>query len=185
MLNPPMQHCRNFLATALAWASLCLLTPVAALATTSHAFTMTAMGDGPYTGRSYLGSFSYDDTSVVGSGEEILSLNFGALQVSFDFEGQAFDAAHDVNFDSYPQLTLVDGSPVFLDYLLVRGVNGVSFGVPDVMQVSVQGPLVALAGAPGFSIQGSVALVPEPATTVLLALGLLTLSWRRLGKAGR
>lgn len=180
-----MQHRPNLPATALAWAALCLLTPVAALATTSHAFTMTAMGDGPYTGRNYLGSFSYDDASVVGSGEEILSLKFGALQVSFDFEGQAFDAAHDVNFDGYPILLLVDGSPVYLDYLLVRGDNGVSFVAPDVTEVSVQGSLVPLAGAPGFSIQGSVVTVPEPATTAMLALGLLTMSLWRLGKARR
>jgi hypothetical protein len=166
-------------------AAICIAVPAAAAALTTTGFTMTADGDGPYTGRSYAGSFSYDAGVLTGLGEEVLDVGFGALQIAFQFEGQSFVELNDVDHDEYPQLTFFDGIPVSLNYKLVRGVNGVDFTDSSVAEVVVIGDLYLVPGSDALALNGLVVLVPEPSVAAMLALGLpLLLVLRRRSRRG-
>lgn len=166
-----------------------LLSPVPALATVSFDFQATAFGMGPYTGNTYFGSFSYDETVLTNSGFETLDPTFGTLTVDLTFEGTPFDETNDVNYFDVPQfptLTLLDGAPDFLDYLLVAGFNGVSFGDPDILAVAVIGPLTPIPGAQAYAVDMLVDLVPvpTPAAVALFAIGLAGLGYQRQKQRG-
>jgi len=172
------------LAAALCIAAVVLASaPALANGLTAYPFTAVATGDGPYTGRSYSGSFSYDASVLTNSGEEEVNVAVGSLTVSFDFEGQHFDQTNDVDFSGYPVVTVVDGQPAQLNYLLVQGENGVSFADPKILEVSLINDLVPISGGPGFTVEASVALVPEPATAGLMGFGIAVVGLLRARRA--
>ena len=131
--------------------------------------------EGRLDGTTATGSFSYDSSVVTGTGAEFVTPLQG-LQVEFTFLGHTYTASDDRDFPSFPELGLVDGIPVFLDFLVVNG-DGVGAEVPG---VGVLGfalfPLAPLAG--GFFAEISVG-IPEPGSLVLLLAGGVALMARR------
>lgn len=163
-----------------------LLSPVSALATVTFDFEATAVGLGPYTGNTYFGSFSYDETVLTNSGLETLDPIFGSLTVDFTFEGTPFDETNDVQYPLFPTLDLFDGAPDFLNYLLVAGVNGASFGDPSILAVVVIDSLTPIPGTQSYAMGMLVDLapIPTPAGAALLAIGLAGLGYQRQKQRG-
>jgi hypothetical protein len=154
---------------------------MSAFATVVENFTAIVIGDGPFIGKNYFGTFSYDETVLSGVGGEELDPVFGALTVDFTFEGQAFDETNDLKFDVFPELDFSDGVPVIIDYVLVDGFSGVDFNDPTVLEVSIQNSLNPVMGG-GFTVGTVVAVIPVPAALPLFAAGLGGLGflgWRR------
>jgi hypothetical protein len=171
----------------LIFASLFIVTGQASALVVMENFTAIATGADPFTGNSYTGTVSYDDTGLTGSGAEVRDPVVGLLTVDFMFEGQDFDETNDLAFDFFPVLDFFNGELVFMDYWLEDGVNGVDFTDPTIIGVSIFSDVTRVVGAPGFTVEVFVdaepSLVPEPTTIALLSIGLMGLVFhRRLGK---
>ncbi len=140
-----------------------ILSPMPAFAAIVTAnFTATVIGDAPFTGNIYFGTFSYDDAVLTGAGPETLDPVSGNVTVAFTFEGQAFDETNDSDFNTFPQLEFIDGVPVYIDYLLVEGASGVDFNDPTLASFEFDSFLDP-DGAGGFTVDAFVAVVPVPA----------------------
>ena len=150
------------------------LGPVSAFATVVENFTAIVVGDDPFTGNNYFGSFSYDETVLTGVGFEELDPVFGAVTVDFTFEGQAFDETNEVDFNAFPILAFLDGVPNDIQYMLVEGLSGVDFNDPTVREVLLEGALVP-DGTGGFTADAFVTVIPVPAAVWLFGSGLLGL----------
>jgi hypothetical protein len=132
------------------------------------------------------GSFSYDDAILDVFGDGNASPVNGGLILSATIFGIAFNESNDIDFSSFPIVNVVGGAPIFLDYLLRQGVNGVDFtgvtfdGLPV---VGVDGGDVTGIGDAGqLLIQGFVRtadVVPAPAALALFGLGLVALGAAR------
>lgn len=158
---------------------LCLALPGLSQALTSHGLVMYPVGDGAYVGRSYFGSFAYEESALSRVGSEVLNLANGLKSLSIAFEGKTFNASSDVYFDEYPQVSFSDGIPTYINYVLLRGANNVTFADPQIDAVHVIGNLVPATEIAGYAVAGRVVLVPEPTTMTLLAGGLLSLAIAR------
>jgi hypothetical protein len=98
---------------------------VPAATVVSHSF-IGIIEDGDYRmGDFGTGSFSYDSDLII-SGDETLTPTDGLL-VTFNFDGQDYSNENDISYDDSPELEFDNFTPVFLDYVLENGENGVTF----------------------------------------------------------
>lgn len=155
-----------------------LLPASAATVSFSFAAPVTA---GPFSGEVGTGVIRFDD-SFSGT----LSPTRGAVEIDFSFRGQSFDETHDEGFPDFPELEVLDGVPIAIDFLLVQGASGVDFADDTIGLIALQGALLPI-GA-GGSLEAPIdigprdpGVVPEPATFGLAGLALLGLGWRRRG----
>lgn len=120
---------------------------------------------GPGLGEIATGSFTYDPTAITGTGEE--SVTFPELTLTIDFLSQTFTEADDTDFDLYPELSLVDGVPVFLDFLVLNG-DGVGQEIldPEIDFFS----FFELTPEPGGGFFVPIFTIPEPTAMGLLAV---------------
>lgn len=156
--------------------ALTLLPAQAAIVSFPFVAPVTA---GPFAGEVGSGVIRFDDTF---SGT--LSPAVGAVEVDFSWLGQSFDETNDLGFPDFPELTVLDGVPVAIDFLLVQGSAGVDFDDDRIALIALQGVLLpdGAAGSLRAPIDieiGDPGVVPEPATFGLASLALLGLGWRR------
>ena len=133
----------------------------AALVTETLSGTVTF---GPALGETATGSFTYEDGSLTGIGEEILA--FPDLTLTFDFVGQTFTEIDDTDFDEFPELTLTDGVPTSLDFFVLDG-DGVGQEIidPRFTEFGIFDLVPDVGG--GFIADITTFLIPEPATAAL------------------
>ncbi|MBU1056003.1 MAG: hypothetical protein KKC46_19580 [Proteobacteria bacterium] len=135
--------------------------------------------DGPFTGYIGTGSFSYDD-KLINNGDEGINPT-GGLSVMFSFYSQFFDETNDIDFNGYPELSFDDFIPISLDYVLVNGINGVNFNVPNLAELSMW-ELFPSSGGYDFETIIYAASVPIPGTLWLLGSGIAALIGLRTKK---
>jgi hypothetical protein len=139
---------------------------------------------GSYFGTVGSGSFSYDDADITGFGTETISAASSSLTVEFTIFGQTFTDTDDVGNISTgsPDLKLVDGVPVFLDFLMSEvpdppDNNVIAINEPGVIYIDTWDPsgenLSQLGD--GFATEVSVGVVPIPAAVWLFGSGLIGL----------
>lgn len=168
----------KILATVLLSASL----GVARADTVSWDFFGTA-ADGPYAGQTASGAFTYDLNDTTGVGAELLRPDqTSSLTLRFTFLGTDYFALHDIDFPTFPQINLLDGLPVRIDYIIDRfdAVNPTPITEPDILSFFMQGALIMTADG-RFEAPLTVNTVPLPAGWWFLssALGGLALLRRR------
>ncbi len=71
-------------------------------------------GDNP---GQYYGSLSYDDSTLVGTGEETLGINNG-LTVGFNYLGNNYTETDDLDYDLFPVISFQNGNLSGLSYLV-------------------------------------------------------------------
>lgn len=173
MLSPSLVPTLRSAAAALAL-SASLLPASAALVSFSF---LAPVLTGPLAGQVGSGVIRFDDTF---SGT--LTPALGGVEIDFDFLGQSFDETHDLDFPDFPELTVLDGRPIAIDFLLQQGEAGVDFSDSRITRVALQGSLLPdNAGLLRAQIDvelGEPGAVPEPATFGLAGLALLGLGWR-------
>ena len=128
--------------------------------------------DGPLKGQTGTGSFTYDDAIAE---DDIIGPKEG-LKVSFTFDGQVFDETNDQSFDFFPELGFEESEPIFLDFTLKDGVNGVNFNNPLLVQLSMD-ELLPYRGSGNFDFETELVttVVPIPAAVWLLGTGFIGL----------
>jgi hypothetical protein len=151
-------------------------------ATIAYNLSGTVITTGPFFGSTGSGSFSYDDSFVTGSGTETINPS-SSLKVHFTIFNQSFTEANDLDAAfGAPDLTLIDGVPVFLDFYLSELADGastniVSINEPGIIEIDTWN----LSGinltqiTDGFEVTVSVSAVPIPATFWLFGSGLVGL----------
>ncbi|MGE0383374.1 MAG: PEP-CTERM sorting domain-containing protein [Gammaproteobacteria bacterium] len=165
----------------------CILAAALGAGSAAHAVPIdwsfsATVASGPYAGTVGTGLFSYDTDDITGVGLEALDPTLG-LTISFEIFGQSFTESDDIDFDDFPLLSLLDGFPIDLDFLIVDGAP-TDILEPGVVAISIEGELV-----PGTSVRFLAPVVilalgiPEPAAAALLGLGLLGLRTRRPQRA--
>jgi hypothetical protein len=123
---------------------------------------------GPELGATGSGTFSYDDSGLTGVGAEFIHVDDG-LQIEFTFLGQIFRESDDIDFPLFPELVLVNGTPVFLDWIVANG-DGIGTEILASGVIAfLTNELIPLAGAPGFFTP--IVTVAMPGTLSLTLLG--------------
>jgi hypothetical protein len=131
------------------------------------------------------GSFSYDDVVLDIDGNGNVTQANGGLEVDAIVFGIAFDESNDIDFSAFPEVNVIGGIPIELDFFLVDGQNGVDFtgitfdGRP-VLTVRT-GNVLGVGDDGGLLIDAFVttADVPAPAALALFGLGLIGLGAAR------
>jgi hypothetical protein len=141
----------------------------------SHSFVGEVVF-GPALGAPASGTFSYDDSAITGVGEEGIGVAEG-LRIELAFLGQTFVESDDTDFPLFPALFFLNGTPVFLDFIVLNGDGiGTDILAPGISAFRT-GDLIPLAGAPGFFTP--IETLPVPATLALTLLGTAMLIARR------
>jgi hypothetical protein len=132
---------------------------------------------GAFSGLVGSGSISFDN-SFVGT----LTPANSDLAISFTFLGQTFDQTFDPDFPDFPEVIVLGGVPVSIDFLLTQGAAGVDFDDPAIGAIALQGALLPGSGATlvaSIDITGpDASQVPEPSSFGLAGLALTGLVWR-------
>lgn len=143
---------------------------------------ITSVASGPFSGQAGTGFLRFDDAfgSSFGSSTVSAGAGNGSLEISFTFLGQSFTQANDQDFPNFPQVTLFDGVPVGIDFVLVDGFSGVDFANDSIGAIALQGALLPAAGgrllAPIDIQLAQPQELPEPSSYALAALALLGLA---------
>jgi hypothetical protein len=174
--------CNLFAACALTFA---VHAPSARAAVVTESLTGIVSG-GPFASMVGTGSFSYDDSLILG-GDEILGVADG-LTVSFSILGQTFTESDDLAFPHTPMLEFEGGTPVFLDFIIAHDPTGpgpTPINDPRVLAIIFD----EIAPDPGGGFSGQVLIigVPEPAGIALVAglgLGAFAVCRRAQSRAG-
>jgi hypothetical protein len=154
----------------------------------SDLVTYTFIGtivDGPRTGETGTGSFTYDDDLII-NGDEIINPKEDGLLVSFTFDGQYFNETNDALYDESPELGFDNSEPTFLDYYIADGVNGVNFNDPNIAGLwfyTDPGLIPLSSGDFNFKTEISAVPVPIPGALWLLGSGMIGLAGLRRRKS--
>lgn len=101
---------------AIAWT---LLSGGAVAKPVTYDFTVDVT-EGKLAGKSFDGSFSYDDEAVSETGTTAIGITEG-LQVEMTFFDRSFTAEDDVNYPEFPQLVLEEGEVQKLEFWVEPG----------------------------------------------------------------
>lgn len=159
--------------------ALAAMLQTAGAATVSFSF-VAPVTTGPFAGEVGTGEIRFDDTF---SGT--LTRAVGAVEIDFSFLGQSFDETQDAGFPFFPVLTVADGVPVAIDFVLVQGAAGVDFSDDRIALIALQGALfpgdvdAPLSALIDIELRDPGGVIPEPGTFALASLALLGLGWRR------
>lgn len=142
------------------------------------------ISSGPFFGEVGTGVIRFDD-ALGGSTVSAGAAN-GGLEIDFTFLGQTFHETNDQDFPNFPLVTLFDGVPVGIDFVLADGFSGVNFANDAIGLIALQGVLLPGAGgrllAP-IDIQAAgqppQQELPEPSTYTLVGMALLCLALSR------
>lgn len=138
---------------------------------------------GPFAGEVATGTFSYDDDLIV-NGDEILT-PFEGLTLELTFLGQTYTEIDDVEFDFFPVLEFFEGSPIFLDYLVIDGFPTDILN-PDIVALSIEDVLFPVGENNFVTSLDVLTSVNEPNSIInLLLLGGLGISSSWLSKKGK
>lgn len=134
---------------------------------------------GGLAGQTFEGSFQYDESLLIDSGQENLAVSDG-LAVSFDFLGTTFTEANDLGFTTglFPNVSFTDSVFSGLSYLVETGdlfftidAGQEGPGLPGTLFSYEIGPIAAPTDTgSGILSLGDTTKVPEP--TMLLGLAI-------------
>lgn len=122
------------------------------------------------------GSFSYDPTLLSGGVESLDPAD--EITVTFSFDGQLFSQTDDSEFDEFPIIEFDDFEPVYLDFLLVNGINGVGFNDNNLLDISTSDLIASNAGY-DFKTVLTATPVPIPGAVWLLGSGIIGIAGLR------
>jgi len=174
----------KFLKLASAVTAFALSTSANAVLVTEN-FTSTVL-TGDFAGAEAVGSFTYDDSLLSGSGFESLDA-FQGLKVEVTLFGQTFFESNDIDYSNgLPSLEFNNGSATLLDFVVSEqyewaDANGVGYWATDVTDITRLGvlnfgefSLNAVAGG-GYDGNFIVNAVPVPAAAWLFGSGIIAL----------
>lgn len=104
----------SVLITSLVFSGIPIPVSQAQASTITYDFTVNVTA-GALTGRSFHGTFSYDDSRLTGRGVEELGVNQG-LTICMNFFGQNYRETEDSNYPTFPKLVFENGSIKKLDF---------------------------------------------------------------------
>lgn len=145
----------------------------------------STVNSGPFSGQVGTGSIRFDN--AFGGSEVSPGAGNGSLEIDFSFLGQTFHESNDQDFPNFPLVTLFDGAPVGIDFVLAEGFSGIHFNDSRIGGIALQGTLLPGGGgqllAPIDIQLAQQQQLPEPASYALVGLALLGL-WisRRLAQ---
>lgn len=136
---------------------------------------------GPFAGQTGTGAIRFDSAS---SGV-LTPITNPDLEIDFSFMGQTFHQDNDSGFPDFPEVQLIDGVPVSINFVLDQGISNVDFADASITRISLLGVLTPANAAQLEAridiVTGDppVVEVPEPASFGLAGLGLLGLALGR------
>lgn len=155
-------------------------------ATITYDFTVDVTS-GPLSDTQPFGFFTYDDSTLIGSGLETLGVDQG-LSISFNFLNKTYDETDDIGFPTYPTVQFQDSDLLGLSFVTFYAPSFQTFGIGNEVDISTGvigsggGNIFAYDTDPSIEFEGlgtvkySPRPVPEPNTVVGLgALGLALL----------
>ena len=139
---------------------------------------------GPFAGTVGNGSFTYDDSLIFGSGSEFIGPLDG-LAVEFTIFGQLFTELDDIAFPGYPELSLFDGEPESLDFIVYEldPNNPTPITDPGVLGFDMFDIIRQTNGSFLAEVEVLAATIPILAALPLLLAGLASLGL--IGRRGR
>ena len=140
-------------------------------ATIAYDFTVDVTS-GSLAGTQGFGSFSYDDSTLTGSGLETLKVNED-LSITFNFAGKVYNEADEVDFPYFPLVQFQDNSLLGLSFLAQKSEFAFQIGTSS-SDPNVYGGNEFIYGArPDMDGKGVVNYSPRPVPEPSAIFGLL------------
>lgn len=161
-------------------ASLTLCTTANAVSISTD-FTAT-VDSGTFLGTIGTGTITYDDTDILGVGNEAINLNTALNFLTFNVFGQDFAGSDDIDFEfgTFPLVNFFDGLITSINYVVneLSTSNPTAINQAGVLSFSIftleLGDLGGLSGVLNIE-EGSISPVPVPAAAWLFGSGLIAL----------
>lgn len=160
-------------------------------ATVTYDFTVDVTS-GPLTGTQPSGSFSYNDSTLTGTGLETLGVAQG-LSVAFNFLGKTYKETNDIEFPEFPIVQFQERKLLGLNFTAFYGPSFQTIGIGNTVDVAAGligsggGSVFAYDTEPSVQFEGvgkvtySARPVPEPVSVAgLSALGIGFLLKRKI-----